>query len=103
MARYFIEYDLKEGADYQPLFDALSKLGAKKHLLSAWHLDMSQSGQCEELRDYLLNFIDRHSRLIVSEIKGCSQYNAINDPSSGLTSAIGNSLRARGLGFLPRR
>lgn len=101
MARYFVEYDLTEGADYQQLFDALTKLGAKKHLLSAWHLDRNEVGQSDALLTYLLQFIPRGSRLVVSEIRDCSQYNAINDPRAGFIAA--NPLRVGGLGFVPNR
>ncbi|MBD7962121.1 hypothetical protein [Comamonas avium] len=68
MALYFLEYDLVKQKNYQPLYDELERLNAKKHLLSAWSFKGQHSGASEAWRDHFRQFIDADDRLMVSEV-----------------------------------
>jgi hypothetical protein len=64
-----ISYDLRTpGQNYQELYDALTSIGAKRILDSAWGVrvnNMNASGIC----DWLRQFVDNNDRVVVSPIE----------------------------------
>jgi len=69
MKKYMIVYDLeKRGEDYEPMLNALRKLGALHVLYSKWVLKTSWTAV--QLRDYLRQFIDTNDKLLVVGLTG---------------------------------
>jgi hypothetical protein len=69
MNKYMIVYDLeKRGESYEPLLDALRKLGALHVLYSKWVLRTNYNSV--QLRDYLRKFIDANDLLLVVGLNG---------------------------------
>ncbi len=69
MNKYMIVYDLeKRGESYEPLLDALRKLGALHVLYSKWVLRTNYNSV--QLRDYLRQFIDSNDLLLVVGLTG---------------------------------
>ena len=69
MNKYIIVYDLeKRGEDYEPLLNALRKLGALHVLYSKWVLRTNYNAV--QLRDYLKQFVDRNDLLLVVGLTG---------------------------------
>jgi len=63
--RYLISYDLiVPGKNYQPLWNALAELGAKKVLLSQYIVRRNNTSAVG-LRDHLVQFVDANDRLLV--------------------------------------
>lgn len=56
MALYFLEYDLVKQKDYQPLYTELARIGAVRHLLSAWSFKHNVSGAGTQLRTHFCVF-----------------------------------------------
>ena len=70
MKTYLIDYDLKSGQDYTPLYQALKKLGEHWHCLdSTWIVKSNSSASA--IRDYLWGQMYSNDRLLVIQIKGC--------------------------------
>ena len=68
--RYVVSYDLgKPVQNYQELWDALDKLGAKRALQSQWCLRHNNT-TAARLRDYFWRFMDSDDRLLVNSIDG---------------------------------
>lgn len=65
MAIYFVDYDLRGQRDYQKLYDALSNLKAVRILESLWCFKHSHTSS-EQVRDHLLQFLDKDDGLMVS-------------------------------------
>lgn len=64
-----IVYDLeRRGEDYEPLLNALRKLGALHVLYSKWVLRTNYTAV--QLRDYLRQFIDANDLLLVVGLTG---------------------------------
>jgi CRISPR-associated endonuclease Cas2 len=77
--RFLVTYDLKRpGQNYQPLWDALVKLGAKRVLESVWYL-RGNSYTAAQLREYLWTFMDQNDRLLVVRFDDWAGYNVMND------------------------
>jgi len=75
---FLVTYDLmKQGQDYERLFSALEKLGARRALYSVWMLRGNYS--VTSLRDTLRNYIDSNDRLLVCEVSDWSSWNALFD------------------------
>ena len=69
MRKYMIVYDLeKRGEDYEPLLDALRKIGALHPLYSKWVIRTNYTAV--QLRDYLKQFIDAGDLLLVVGLTG---------------------------------
>lgn len=64
--RYLISYDLNTpGKNYQPLWDALTSISAKRTLLSEWCTTRRSNTSAAKLRDWLGTFMDANDRLMV--------------------------------------
>jgi hypothetical protein len=76
MALYFLDYDIREGHDYQPLYDELSRLNAVHVLESLWcfHHDRTD---CLTLRNHFLQFLHPGDRLVVSDVRECAATDTI--------------------------
>jgi hypothetical protein len=78
---YLITYDLDSpGQNYQPLWDALKRFGAKRALESVWVMRSAYSAT--QLRDALKSYIDDNDRLLVSSMNDWAAWRAmvkIND------------------------
>jgi hypothetical protein len=71
--KYLIVYDLeRRSEDYEPLLDALRKLGALHALYSKWVLRTDYTAV--QLRDYLRQFIDTNDLLLVVELTGVAAW-----------------------------
>lgn len=70
MKTYVIGYDLhRPGQDYALLFEALKSYKIYWHCLdSTWLIHTSQSAA--EVRDYLVQYIDRNDSLMVARLSG---------------------------------
>jgi hypothetical protein len=69
MPRHLVSYDLNAaGKNYKPLYDELSRLGAKRLLMSQWAL--RNPANAKQLADHLWQFLDRTDRLLVSNLDG---------------------------------
>lgn len=66
MAIFFLEYDLREQRNYQPLYDELAEFSAVRVLESLWAFKRLNTN-CAGLRDHFSKFIDSDDGLIVSE------------------------------------
>ncbi|MDD4720624.1 MAG: hypothetical protein PHQ88_07190 [Bacteroides sp.] len=67
MALYFISYDLRNGRDYQKLYDVLEEFNAVRMLESCWcfkHINTTSIG----LTEYFKKFIDRDDGLLISQV-----------------------------------
>ncbi|MFV0539515.1 MAG: hypothetical protein ACK5M3_19430 [Dysgonomonas sp.] len=76
MALFFLSYDLRNGRDYQKLYDELEKFNAVRMLESCWCFKRINT-DAKGLRDYFTQFIDSDDGLLVSqvaEIGGVSQW-----------------------------
>jgi hypothetical protein len=80
MPLYFIKYDLHRERSYQPLYDELSGLGAKRVLDSVWCLT-HRNATAIGLRDHLMQLIDSNDRLIVSKVVDWASSNALSTPN----------------------
>ena len=80
MALYFIEYDLRKRKDYPELIDELKRLGAIRHLKSAWSLNHDNSS-CVLIRDHLIKFIDGDDGLIVALVTDWASFNTDAKPN----------------------
>lgn len=68
-----IVYDLeRRGEGYEPLLNALRKLGALHVLYSKWVLRTNSTAV--QLRDYLQQFIDTNDLLLVVELTGVAAW-----------------------------
>ncbi len=68
MKKYVISYDLDSpGRDYPRIWKELSRLGAKRVLLSQWV--MKSNNTAGQLRDYFKDFIDSNHRLLVVSLE----------------------------------
>jgi hypothetical protein len=64
---YLISYHLQKlGKDYRSLMDVLTRMGAKRVLLSQWLLQTSRSAS--EIARLLGTHIDERDRLLVTEV-----------------------------------
>jgi len=78
MKRFIVSYDLRQpGQNYQPLFDALVALGAKRALLSLWVLRGDYKATA--IRDHLSRYIDQNDRVIVTEMGDWATYGSMVD------------------------
>jgi len=80
MPRYLISYDLtKDSADaYKALGEELTRLGAKRVLLSQWAL--RNAATAEQLRDHLWGYMDANDRVLVSDLSaGWASMRALTD------------------------
>lgn len=80
MALYFIEYELRKQRSYQPFFDALNALGARRYLRTGWWLNHSDTS-CVALREHLKSYIDVDDSLMVSRIGEWASYNGMSTPA----------------------
>lgn len=68
MALYFLDYDLRKQKDYDTLYAELKRLGAVRHLKSAWSLKQDKPGMSVTIRDHIKKFIDKDDGLMVAEV-----------------------------------
>jgi hypothetical protein len=67
---YLVSYDLlKPGKDYQPLWTALSNLGAERMLASQWSVTLQNTTPLN-VANYLIQFMDNNDRILVTEMPG---------------------------------
>lgn len=67
MALYFISYDLRNGKDYQKLYDELNIINAVRMLESCWCFKHTNA-DAKNLRDYFRKFIDKDDGLLISQV-----------------------------------
>lgn len=69
MALYLISYDIinKDAFEYQPLWDKLKEMGAKKILYSEWVV-VGEVSTAAEIYDTLAPLTTENDRLLVQEI-----------------------------------
>jgi hypothetical protein len=68
MAVYCITYDLKRpGQNYDPLWEALAKMGARRVLLSVWVV--ATTSTAVQVRDHLQSFLDRNDAILVARLR----------------------------------
>ncbi|GFN25465.1 hypothetical protein ADE_11630 [Achromobacter denitrificans] len=79
MALYFLSYDLRKSRNYQPLYDALAKLGATRVLESLWAITHADTN-CETVRNYFRQFIDADDGLIVTQAVDWATWNVDKNP-----------------------
>ena len=76
MKLFFVTYDLlKPGKNYDQLYAALERLGAKRVLLSVWALRGNYTAA--GLRDSLKQHMDSNDRLLVIESADWAAWNAM--------------------------
>lgn len=76
MKLFFVTYDLlKPGKNYDQLYAALERLGAKRVLLSVWALRGNHTAA--GLRDSLKQHMDSNDRLLVIESADWAAWNAM--------------------------
>lgn len=76
MKLFFVTYDLlKPGKNYDQLYAALERLGAKRVLLSVWALRGNYTAAA--LRDSLKQHMDSNDRLLVIESADWAAWNAM--------------------------
>lgn len=80
MALYFLEYDLVKQKDYQPLYDELARIGAVRHLLSAWSFKHNAPGASVQLRVHFQQFVDADDRVMVAEVVDWAGINLLGKP-----------------------
>lgn len=82
MKTYFIGYDLKNpGQNYTDLIEAIKKLGPYWHCLDSTWLIKSNSTAIE-IRDYLINHIDKNDKILVAQISGDGAWEGFNNECS---------------------
>ncbi len=87
MRKYMIVYDLeRRGESYEPLLDALRKLGAQHVLYSKWVLRTNY--KAVQLRDYLRKFIDANDLLLVVGLTGEAAWTRLFVTDEGFKQAI---------------
>ncbi len=63
---YIISYDLNApGQNYEPLYDALRDLGARRILASQWAVDRDNTS-CRQLYSHLARYVDANDKLLVT-------------------------------------
>jgi hypothetical protein len=68
LPNYFISYDLrKPGQNYQPLWDALRRMGATRRLESVWVVTLQATGQTKAIFSTLNPQTDTNNGLLVLE------------------------------------
>jgi hypothetical protein len=81
MPLFTISYDLnKPGQNYQPLYDELARIGAKRVLLSDWIVRTEST--VITLRDHFRQFIDSNDRLLVVQVETWASWKAMVDINS---------------------
>ncbi|HJW32456.1 MAG TPA: CRISPR-associated endonuclease Cas2 [Holophagaceae bacterium] len=64
MACYIITYDLKEGGQYEPLYEAIKSYKTWAHIQeSVWAV--VSNNKASQIRDHLSSFIDPKDRIFV--------------------------------------
>lgn len=81
MALFFIDYDLRNQRNYQPLYDELTRLGARRVLESVWSVERRNTTSAG-LRNHFKRFIDDDDGLCVSEVVDWATRNASNAPQA---------------------
>lgn len=74
MALYFLDYDLRKQKDYDTLYAELKRLGAVRHLKSAWSLKQDKTGMSTAVRDHFRQFIDKDDGLMIAEVTEWAGY-----------------------------
>lgn len=81
MSNFLVSYDLHNKRNYQPLYDALERLGAVRILESVWLLSTSMGAG--ELREHLRQFIDGDDSLVVIELLYGADWSAVRVKKTG--------------------
>jgi CRISPR associated protein Cas2 len=77
----FVAYDLLQpNRNYEPLWDALIRLGGKRVLESTWEFQSPHTAQ--QIRDHLQQFIDSDDRLLVMNVSAWASRNLITQPAT---------------------
>lgn len=82
MDSILIGYDLnKLGQDYDTLIEKIKSIGAWWHCLdSTWIVKSNYS--CEQIRDFLKQFIDTNDELLVVKLAGVGAWNGFSKECS---------------------
>ena len=87
MRKYMVVYDLeRRGESYEPLLNALRKLGALHVLYSKWVLRSDLTSV--QIRDYLRKFIDPNDLLLVVELTGVAAWTSLKVPNDTFKQAV---------------
>lgn len=81
MALYFLDYDLRGGGEYGPLYAELDRFNAVRILESQWcfnRVNTSASG----LRDHFKKFIDANDGLALAEVSDWATFGARGTPKN---------------------
>lgn len=73
MALYFLTYDLRNGRDYQKLYDELKDFNAVRVLESTWCFKRNNTS-ASGLRDYFMKYIDSDDGLLVNKSEEWATY-----------------------------
>ena len=82
--RYVISYDLvTPGQNYEPLWEALGRFGARRLLQSQWIVRWNGT-TAATIRDIIRAYIDVNDRLLVTCLDGTewASRNAMGDPDT---------------------
>lgn len=84
MSVFLVSYDLRDpGRDYQPVYDALTRAGARPVLLSDWLLRTDWSAA--QIRDWLMQLVDSNDRVFVNLLDGVGWIQSHHRPERILT------------------
>ena len=81
MALYFIDYDLRNSRNYQPLYDELEKFGAVRVLESSCCFKRINT-TAKGLRNHFQQFIDSDDGLCVVEVTDWATNKALGTPNN---------------------
>jgi len=81
MITYYINYDLRKATDrdYEGLYNALNKLGAKRSLESLWWINHPNT-TAGNIFDYLRPHLDANDGLVVIASNGWKSYGTKTTP-----------------------
>jgi len=82
---YFIDYDLRQQRNYQPLYDELKRFGAIPMLESLWCFHSAFTAVA--LRDHFTKFIDTDDGISVSQVTDWATRGIANTPKTLASAA----------------
>ncbi len=80
MKIFVVNYDLRNGRDYNSLYNRLNDLGGKRVLESMWTLKLDDKYTCKVIRDDLRRYMDSDDGIFVADMKSFAWANEDNEP-----------------------
>lgn len=80
MALFFLSYDLRNGRDYERLYDELERFNAVCVLESQWCFNRINT-TCSGLRTHFRQFIDSDDGISIAEVSDWATYKALSSPN----------------------